>query len=325
MRVSVGLLNHKDGGHHNATGRHDFHSLQNTFTNVAKLDLLLYCEAKHYNRDAGTARYAAAEALRDVLGAPYVIEIGHMDRGPMPPAIIYDPRVLVLRTWWRAGDPEIYRDQRNLAWFALADSHPTAAGRFVFGAWVDHWDPISGEDRMPDARRIGRRRGDLQPLPVIGGMDANGTASGKHMPQRDWPVAPVSKRYGKGMQDPLTGAWGPDTRAVDMLLGWWNEHTRAREDGYGYHAVAELAWRTDPSVPLLPTVNDGVDPGGGLLVDWLMVNPAMLPYVLPDTYQVHVPPPGTVPGSDHRLVTVDLDLPGCYRVTPSDLMRPPSS
>jgi hypothetical protein len=65
------------------------------------------------------------------------------------------------------------------------------------------------------------------------------------------------------------GRWGPDTRAIDYLIGEWDEATGQRTGGCGLHAVAEMAWRADPSQPILPTVNDGVDPGGGLLIDWL--------------------------------------------------------
>ncbi|MFV2008253.1 MULTISPECIES: hypothetical protein [unclassified Micromonospora] len=100
----------------------------------------------------------------------------------------------------------------------------------------------------------------------------------------------------------------PDTRAVDHLIGDWDATTRQRTNGCGLHSVAEMAWRADPTQPIAPTVNPGIDPGGGLLIDWLLANDAMTPHVLPGTYRVHLPDPGQPPPSDHRLVTCSLTL-----------------
>jgi hypothetical protein len=69
-----------------------------------------------------------------------------------------------------------------------------------------------------------------------------------------------------------------------------------------------MAWRLDQGSPIVPTVNEGADAGGGLLIDWLLVNDMMKPHVLAETYQVHVPDPILPPPSDHRLVTVSLNM-----------------
>jgi hypothetical protein len=79
-------------------------------------------------------------------------------------------------------------------------------------------------------------------------------------------------------------------------------------DGCGFHAVAELAWRAKPDMPLLPTVTDNGDSGRGRLTDWLLVNEAMRTYVIPDSYRVHIPPNGRPFASHHRLVTAAIDL-----------------
>ncbi|OON27113.1 hypothetical protein BSA16_33640, partial [Micromonospora sp. Rc5] len=79
----------------------------------------------------------------------------------------------------------------------------------------------------------------------------------------------------------------------------------ARGSSCGFHALAELAWTANPHIPLLPTVNHGIDVGGGLLIDWLLANDAMRPHVDPDSYRVHVPARQPYP-SDHRLVTATL-------------------
>jgi len=171
---------------------------------------------------------------------------------------------------------------------------------------VHHFEPLSGDIRLEEARRVSRY-GAAQPWPVIGGGDLNGTASGKHLPQRDWMAAEFGARSHKGMRL-ADGRWGPDTRALDYLIGTWDEDIQDRVDGCGFSAVAEMAWRADPSRPILPTVNENVDAGGGLLIDWILVNEAMKKHVIPDSYKVHVPDERYRPPSDHRLVTAAIEM-----------------
>lgn len=305
-RIGVALFNYESGGR--ATdGTYDFTKLQCAFSGLTEPPaLILFCEAKNYRDNAGAAKYAAAEALSDELGAPYAVELGWMARGPMPPAIFYRPDLLVLRRWWQADDPGAYDDQRNVAQFAVRDDGATADQRAEFLAFVHHFEPLSGDLRLEEARRVGRY-GASQSLPVIGGGDLNATASGKHLPQRDWMAAAFHHRCHKGTVD-ADGNWGPDTRALDHLIGEWDDDRQERTGGYGFHAVAEMAWRLDPSRPILPTVNENVDAGGGLHIDWLLVNEAMAPKVVPCSYTVHLPEPGHRPPSDHRLVTAEFDL-----------------
>ncbi|ROO63046.1 hypothetical protein EDC02_5057 [Micromonospora sp. Llam0] len=305
-RIDIALFNFQDGGW-TPDGGPDFAPLQQAFADVtAAPALILLCEAKRYSDNAGAAKYAAAEALSDQLGVPYVAELGWMPRGPMPPAIFYNPNLLALRRWWNQDDPAAFDDQRNVARFALRDSGAVRDHRREFLAFVHHFAPLSGDARLEEARRVSRY-GSTEPLPVIGGGDLNGTASGSHFPERDWMAATPNQRTHKGMLRP-DGTWGPDTRALDHLIGEWDDITGQRTNGCGLHALAEMAWRTDPNQPILPTVNPDIDPGGGLLIDWLLANDAMTPHVLPDTYRVHLPDPGQRPPSDHRLVTAAIDL-----------------
>ncbi|MGI5214907.1 hypothetical protein [Plantactinospora sp. CA-290183] len=307
--IDVALINYQDGGLRK-DGGYDFRPLQRAFAVApAPPALILFCEAKKYADEAGVPMYGAAEALSDELGVPYSVDLGWMQRGPMPPAVFWNPNVLTLRRWWRPGATGAYLDQVNVAKFAVVDSGATAAERAEFLAFVHHLSNVSGDDRLEEARRIGRY-GSMQQLPVIGGGDFNSTASGKHLPQRRWEEAPFPSRRHKGMLGP-DGKWGPDTRAMDYLIGWWDKETGQRKDGAGLHAVAELAWRDDPSKLIVPTVNEGVDPGGELLIDYLLVNDAMLPSVIPGSYQVHIPDPSAPYPSDHRLVTMQLDLKFC--------------
>ncbi len=305
-RLPIALYNYQNGGAQPGGG-YDFRPLQRAFAQAEEIpSLILFCEAKNYRDRAGEAKYAAAEALSDELGVPYAVELGAMMRGPLPPAIFYNPDVLILRRWWNQDDPGVYDDQRNVAKFAIRDSGVVAEERTEFLAFVHHFEPLSGEVRLEEAKRVSRY-GDAQPLPVIGGGDLNATGSGAHLPQRDWMAANFSSRSHKGVQR-RDGTWGPDTRALDYLIGKWDENTQDRVDGCGFHAVAEMAWRLDPSQSLLPTVNENVDAGGGLLIDWILVNEAMKKYVIPGGYKVHIPDDRYRPPSDHRLVTAAVEL-----------------
>jgi len=304
-RLPVALFNYENGGLQPG-GDYNFRPLQCAFAQAEVIPaLILFCEAKNYRDRAGEAKYAAAEALSDELGVPYSVELGSMMRGPLPPALFYNPDILILRRWWNQDDPGIYDDQRNVARFAIRSSGRVAEERTEFLAFVHHFEPLSGDVRLEEARRVSRY-GDAQPLPAIGGGDLNATASGPHMPQRDWMAANFSSRSHKGIE--RDGRWGPDTRALDYLIGKWDEETSDRTDGCGFHAVAEMAWRADPSQPILPTVNENVDAGGGLLIDWILVNEAMKKHVIPESYKVHIPDERYRSPSDHRLVTTEIEL-----------------
>lgn len=301
----VALFNYEAGGLSNAGG-YEFERLQYAFADVTEVpSLILLCEAKEYRTNANIGLHGAAEALSDELGVAYVGLLGTSRRGPMPPAIFYNPLTLILRSWWGPDDPGAYDDKINVARFAIRDSGPIRGTRSEFLAWVDHWHPSSGIIRRQEAARLGRYGGER--LPVIGGGDLNGTASGPHLPQRDWTAANYLARSGKGRQFP-DGRWVADTAAVDHLIGSWDPQQQRRVDGCGFHAVAELAWHTDAAAPLLATVNDKPAEGGGLLIDWLLVNDVMRPHVVAPSYRVHVPPAGRPAPSDHRLVTATITL-----------------
>ncbi len=302
-RIPIAVYNYEHGGLQ-PQGGYDLQPLQHAFAGMDEAPaLILFCEAKRYRDNGNEGLHAAAEALSDELGVPYVGVLGSLRRGPIPPAMFYNPTVLTLRNWSNPDDPGGFDDQRNLARFAVNDSGPVCATRTEFLAFVCHFDFRSGIVRHQEAELLDRYG--KEQLPVIGGGDMNATASGDHLPQRDWMAADYRSRSQKGI--PTNGTWGPDTAAVDHLIGRWDPDQQRRVDGCGFHAVAELAWQANPRMPLLPTVNDGIDAGGGLLIDWLLVNDAMLPHLIPDSYRVHVPEGPPYP-SDHRLVTAAINL-----------------
>jgi hypothetical protein len=145
--------------------------------------------------------------------------------------------------------------------------------------------------------------------------DTNETACGPHLPARRWDEAGFpgrTPRTHKGRKD-ADGVWGPDTRAVDHLIGRWDDGHGGQVEGSGFHAIAELAYQlgTPAEVAFRATVNDGIDPGGGGLYDWALVNDAIRGCVVKDSYRIAVPPATTrdrLP-CDHRRETVAANAP----------------
>ena len=299
----IATYNYQSGGCHDGT----FHMgpLQQA---LAVLDsppaVLLFCEAKHYRTNQYEGLRLAEQALTQQFDAPYFGLLGTCQRGPMPPAIFYQPD-LVTKLHWpgdNPNDPDVFDDQRNYGRFRANGSGQE------FGAWVEHFQPRNGATRLDEARRIDRYGKD--PLPIIGGGDLNSTASGPHFPQRDWQAANhhIRTHKGKWVDDGTPeGRWEADTDALDHLIGPWDPTSGRRLEGSGYHAFAELAWLANPDFVIQPSLIDKPGEGGPDLIDYLLANNAMRRYVIADRYRVHVPDGPPFP-SDHYLVTGEIDI-----------------
>jgi len=296
--LPVALFNYEDGGQV-TPGVYDFGKLKKGFTDVTTPPwLILLCEAKEYDGWGKTGLLNAAKALSEQLDRPYVGELGWIDRGNFGPAIFYDPQELAL-LYWGDTHASVPDDKRNMARFRLRN------GSAEFLVVVQHWIFRSGRHRLEEAQVVDRFGNDR--LPVVLGGDLNATASGLHLPQRDWANMSYRSRGQKGRQLP-DGTWSADTDALDHLIGRWDEAGGRRIEGCGFYAVAELAYQsgTPANEAFLPTVNTGVG-GSELLIDWLLINRHFR--LVPETYRVHVPlgPPANFP-SNHRLVTATLEL-----------------
>lgn len=301
-------FNYKKGGR-KAPGVYDLKPLGEAMAGLAKPPALVVVnEAKEWGLWGGEWLCNAASVLRSQLNRPYVPLLAHCSRGDIGPALMYDPNVLE-RRFWGDSDRTVNDDQRNLARFQVWGTP------IEFGVIPVHWNYRRGELRMPEADLIAGYGKSGMPMLVLG--DFNETASGDHLPQRDWSVVPFPDRRHKG-EEILPEVWGPHTRAVDTLVGRWNGkpwgHPEAcRVEGAGFQIIAELAAKTgtSPADAFLPTVNDGVDPGGELLIDMGLINKAWLQRggVVPWTYKVHVPSSNRADwASDHRVVEVTLEI-----------------
>lgn len=311
-KIHCALVNFQDGGLRPVPdsdlvchrGYWDFTGLRDLFTTVHTVpDVVVVNEAREYGLYGRRALRFAARVLSDVLGRPYVGEIGWLPQGNIGPAVFHDPTRLHL-DFFGDTDPTVYASTRNLVRAHLRGNPHTT----VFQLLVDHWAYWSGparEDHAQFVNWLGR-----SPVPTLLLGDLNSTASGPHWPQRDWSAPHPGEGIGKGRRLP-DGTLVADTAALDHLIGRWDPGRGRRVHGAGFHAVPELAWRQGMArdKALIPTVNDGIDAGGGLLVDMGLLNDAWAAGLVPGTFRIHVPA-GTRRedyATDHRLSEWTLD------------------
>lgn len=227
------------------------------------------CEAKEYGYWGEEALHKAEAIMSEHFSVPYQGRLGVISRGDFGPMFFFDPTRLAL-TYWGNEHGTVPDDKRNLAGFRAIKS-----GK-MFEMFVEHWDFRSGLARMPYAERIrsyGRKN-----VPVLVMGDLNETASGLHLPQIDWAKAPDDVREHKGEELP-DGTWQAHTKAVDKLIGRWNDQYRwgaskaGRLGGAGFHLLNELAARngTKPRNAFVTTTVQT-----GLLIDMMLINDAWL-------------------------------------------------
>lgn len=313
-RVPFALFNVGNGAVRDEHGGHRFQLLQRAAADLDEVPALwLICEAKRWRRDANTGLYGAAEALADELGVPYTPALGTSLRGSIAPAILWNPNVITMKSWWGPGDPDpdAYDDQINTAEFAVNDSGTTSESRNKFIAWVDHFHPGNAASRLLEADRR-TRYGRKCRLPAIGGADTNENASGPHFPQRDWTIADDERRAAEARQLP-DGTWVTETGAMDLLIGRWDPERQCRQGGSGHLAIAERAWQAGVPHAMTPTVRDKPSSGGQIIKDYLFDNPAMAPHIDPDSYRVYQSPKEF----DHNLVKATFNLSRRYPHAPA--------
>lgn len=321
MTVSVGgvLFNYEHGGLQ-PDGRYDFAPLVTELAEGPRVPALIkICEGKYWAERGVSGLLLAARAISDQFGVPFIGLLGYLERGPMPPAIFYNPLVLThVPPWYGHGSHHEFQDQRNIAHFRVNGVPGPDGDDLEIVAGVDHWEPLHGPTRELAARRWGRH-GRRAKLPTVLSGDTNCTPSGLHFAQRDWKFAAehdwVNASH-KGHEH--DGVWVPDTAPMDYLIGRWCDGRRV--GGAGLTLLAEQAWKAHAGKPahrrpgllspdgrILATVNDKVDSGGALHIDAVLANDLMLRYFDPDSLQIHVPAPG-VRRSDHRMLTWEFQF-----------------
>lgn len=277
-----------EGGGLKADGSYNFDNLLQAFTEAPSPHLINLCEAKFWQARGQKPFRTALRELSTLTGRPYV---GELFTGPLGTAVIYDPTVLHLD----AGEEPDFPDKRNLARFCLRE-HPS----YRFWAFTEHWSSHDGDQRLARARLLARYGRSEIPTLIAG--DTNSSYSGPTQPTINWQRTPVETRDYKGRL--INGVWGPDTRALDRLVGTYDHHSGQRINRGGFHDVTEL----DPDAP------NPLPPTGaiGLQDDHILINNAFRTTadIVQGSYHVHLPP-GAGPTdwpNDHRRVSCTLRI-----------------
>ncbi|WP_233413954.1 endonuclease/exonuclease/phosphatase family protein [Nucisporomicrobium flavum] len=264
------------------------------------------CEAKGWAADANHGLYAAAEVLSATLGRPYAAKMQPFDRGPIGPALFYDPTLVCPVAWHDSSGYPDFDDKAGVVRFRTVhtDHH--------FVVIVRHWNPRSPQVRLEEARLLGSY-GDGFPDPVFVMGDLNATAGGSHWPLRDWTKAPYIARDAKAVLTP-DGSWVDATDAIHHLIGRWecdeSGQQGRRIDGCGFWAMPEVAYATGTPAgeAFEATVNRGIDAGGGQIIDHCLITRPE--HYVRGSYHIHVPRQQHEGrwDSDHRLGEATFNL-----------------
>lgn len=262
--------------------------------------VLVLCEGAFYEHNGSAGAFGAATAMREAGGRPYVPLLGTLtgDRGPMAPVVFVDPQVITVHNWFSGREPDHLSHRTNLMVASLAGS--SEKWRLV----AAHWDVNDELARLRDARNLRPYARPDVPCAVVG--DFNSHPSGPHWRVDNFDAAPAWRRYTKTHWPPEFREDGTPvderaTDALDFLLGRWHVPTGARRGGVGFHCAAEHF------EDCTPTVNGGA-PGtfGPMTLDRVLVNDGFKEAL--SGYRVHLPKDPENPPSDHRRITVTLDI-----------------
>ncbi|WP_160050875.1 hypothetical protein [Nocardiopsis sp. FR4] len=296
----LALINVQNGGLRHPGGLDQV--LPEVFATVeAAPSLIVVNEARDWAKDGSRLGLRAARVLSDRFGPRYQIRIGHLRRAPVPPAILWDPDQLALLRW---DTPETTPDNANV-W---------NRGVFQTSWWEDpltilamHWHPWDRDERMQAARIASGLLGPLHRAILAGDCNCSPSGDRRLWPVTDFTQMPEHQCHHKGWQpDGPTGPWVPHTAPLDHLIGAWDPTTRTRVGGTGWSTALEAVWEKlgRPNEPFPATVNDNVDPGGGMTIDHILLSPVLAKTVIPEETLVHRPQGPMV--TDHRLVTTAL-------------------
>ncbi|MEV6818471.1 hypothetical protein AB0M72_06920 [Nocardiopsis dassonvillei] len=290
---------------HNGGTRHPLgldHMLTELFATVqAPPTAIVVNEARDWDSDGTKLGWRAAAVLSERFGPRYQIRVGHMDRAPVPPAILWDPDQLALTRFDTPHTTPKGGDVWNRAIFDTA-------------WWTDpltvmpiHWTPWDRDKRMSAARDLSGLLGPQKRTIVAGDFNCSPSGDPDQWPFTDFEQMPEHLRHHKGWQPHgEDGPWEAHTAPLDHLIGRWNPATRTRVGGTRWHTALEVAWerRGRPAEPFPATVNDGVDAGGGMVIDHALLSAALAETVIPEETAVHLPRGPMV--TDHRMVTTAL-------------------
>jgi hypothetical protein len=88
MVLETALFNYESGGFNKTSRQHEFGKLSAAFAHLTTAPAaIVQCEGRSYADLGGEGLHGAAAALSETLGTRYVGLLGHLDRGPITPAV----------------------------------------------------------------------------------------------------------------------------------------------------------------------------------------------------------------------------------------------
>jgi endonuclease/exonuclease/phosphatase family metal-dependent hydrolase len=295
LRLHVAAVNLKKGGYDPHTRFHDHSKLDTMLSTLATPPHILFMsECTYY-----TERMLFDEPLFDALK---VLESRwgstEDEHGHTVPVTSYHPFLSTVDG--SVNEPGLFVDRRYVQpcrWYnekqraMLANSLVATINGHKIRLKSVHWNG-SGGSTLFDQQSS--RDGQMAQHPSIFGGDFNNTSSApaEDVPD-DWGAycdaqGQPYKRSQKGRRN-SDGTWSVHTDAID--------------------AVLEHGWRDmgDKAGDFTPTVNSEAGGDSGMRIDRIMVSKRAPVRLVPGTYTVHIPKPGTAV-SDHRMVSCWLEF-----------------
>jgi hypothetical protein len=313
--LDIAYFNFEHGGLHDgkdhffSSGRgYDFSGLVRVAGDGGRwAHILVMGEGDRYELSGGEGMWEAAAAMRAAGGRPYIPLACELPaEGLYAPVIFVDPQAVVIRRFYYHRLPDHGARYSNL----LVATLPGRPFSDLFRIRTGHGGLDGGEGRLADARRL-RRLADPT-FPTLIAQDWNTIPSGPMWEDRE---LNDSTRWAGGCQDwarahrvlwqhgpGQAGPYLPDTRALDYLIGWWDQATGRRIGGIGYYDVADLAGDHTPTQVPVP---DGRERRA---IDRILVNAAWKDALVAGSYQVHQPADPSQPDSDHLRVSITVRI-----------------
>lgn len=295
FRLRVATANLKRAGYDYVSRRHDHGLLHQMLSTLAEAPHVLYLsECTFYDERVflWEPLFDALEVMDSLWGtvedadgrtfpaAQYTPFLSTVPNSINQPGLFIDRRYVRPMLWypndWRYILANSLMTEINGCEILLKSLHWSGSGGYT---WFDRLSSQDGQDAQYAA--------------IFGG-DFNATSS--HPDETapdDWRLlcdgqGNSHKLSQKGIRQP-DGSWRLYTEAIDAFL----EH--------GWQDAGELAGDFTPTVP------PAIDGGSGLRIDRIMISKRTPAKLVPGSYKVHVPEPGTEV-SDHRMVSCAFDI-----------------
>lgn len=277
-------LNYRKFGLDERTGLHDLDALAALLEPAADADVLVLCECAGCENDGARLLLRVQRMVKSLWGEPAQAFVSYEERGPYPKiTLVRLSRIDPLAHFADPCDRDVAKSRAGQLRCQFDGVRRPVTLEAV------HLNPYDGDVRLSWARSKGDGTAPGELHVKLG--DFNAMWPGH--PELDWGGLLAYHSHHKTLEAPAGRV--SDLRAMIEL----------RRQGWGWAAELAGDWTATVNV-------DGPDPVCPA-IDGFLLSRALIPAVLPKTYQVVEPAIGTYradgrPATDHRLVKVALDF-----------------